>query len=115
MKGMEKQWQTLTEKNPLKNHDNSIQNNKHIDDYNKSIDEILFQINASNKLKDIYSPSKKKSAKADEMIDIEKEVKKLQEKNNLRKSYMTDQYEKIQSVKIEIKPKYSDSQFRGRR
>ena len=48
------------------------------------------------------------SAKTDEMRDLEKEVKMLQEKNNLRRSYMTDKHEKVQSVKIELRSQYSD-------
>ena len=109
MKGREKEWQTFDEIKSIKSSD-SIQNHKHIDDYNKSIDDILSQIKAKqdNKLKDIFAPSIKKTARADEMRDLEKEVKMLQEKNNLRRSYMTDKHEKVQSVKLEIRPQYSD-------
>ena len=109
MIGREKEWETLKEIKSFKSSD-SIQNNKHIEDYNKNIDDILSQIKAKqdNKLKDIYFPSIKKSTKTDEMRDLAKEVKMLQEKNNLRRSYMTDKHEKVQSVKIELRSQYSD-------
>ena len=109
MIGREKEWETSKEIKSFKNSD-SIQNHKHIEDYNKNIDDILSQIKAKqdNKLKDIYFPSNKKSARTDEMRDLEKEVKMLQEKNNLRRSYMTDKQQKVQSVKIDIRSQHSD-------
>ena len=108
---MEEEWQTLNDyKSP---NDSLRQNNKHIDDYNRNIDDILSQLKADKKLQDIYSPSIKKRVKNDDMRDFEKEVKMLQEKNNIRRSYITDKYHEkdkngVHSVKIEIKPKYFD-------
>ena len=112
MKGMEDKWISLNEKGSKTTREDENMNPKYIDDYNKTVENLLTQIKSDRKLADITPVPKNKIFSEMDMMDIEKDVRKLQEKNNLRRSLITEKYEKdmngTKSIKIEIKPKYSD-------
>ena len=112
MKGMEDKWISLNEKGSKTTRGDENMNPKYIDDYNKTVENLLTQIKSDRKLADITPVPKNKIFSEMDMMDLEKDVRKLQEKNNLRRSLITEKYEKdlngTKSVKIEIKPKYSD-------
>ena len=104
MKGMEAEWKTLNGKN---------EETKYIEDYNQSLENIMVQIKAEKKLKDISPPPKPVSYKL-EIGNMDKDIKILQEKNSLRRAKLIDKYEndsnRAKSVKLEIKSKFSDCQ-----
>ena len=83
MKGMEAEWKTLNVKN---------EETKFIEDYNQSLENIMVQIKAEKKLKDISPPPKPISYKL-EIGNMDKDIKILQEKNSLRRAKLIDKYE----------------------
>ena len=63
---------------------------KYIEEYNKAVEDILEKVKVHDKLRDNYSSTPKKTSWKKEDYDIEDEIRKLKEKNNLRKSTIND-------------------------
>ena len=85
---------------------------KYIEDYNKTVEDILEKVKLQEKLKEnSWSSAPRKTSWKREDFDIEEEIRKLKEKNMLRKSTMlsdkTDDTD-ARKVKIEVKPSFTE-------
>ena len=100
IKDMEGKWQQLEEKSSNKTKESyssacdddlvSCKKPKYIEEYNRAVEDILEKVKVHDKLRDNYSSTPKKTSWKKEDYDIEDEIRKLKEKNNLRKSTIND-------------------------
>ena len=126
MRDLEGGRQQLTEKNSYKMKEIVINDGpgwdsraechhrpKYIEDYNRAMEDILEKVKLHDKLKtnSMSSSLPRKTSWKKEDFDIEEEVRKLKEKNMLRKSTMlSDKHDDIDArkVKIEVKPSFTE-------
>ena len=91
---MEGKWQQLEEKSNYSHACDdglvSCKKPKYIEEYNKAVEDILEKVKVHDKLKDNYSSTPMKASWKKEEFEIEDEIRKLKEKNNLRKSTIHD-------------------------
>ena len=85
---------------------------KYIEDYNKTVEDILEKVKLQEKLKEnSWSSAPRKTSWKREDFDIEEEIRKLKDKNMLRKSTMlsdkTDDMD-TRKVKVEVKPSFTE-------